>query len=49
VLADGHSRKLQTQVGEVPLRVPKLRQRTFERAIIERYGGRGSAAGRRGR
>jgi putative transposase len=33
----GHHRKLQTRVGEVTLKVPKLRQQTFETAIIERY------------
>ncbi len=30
-------RKLQTKAGEVRLKVPKLRQLTFETAIIERY------------
>jgi len=30
-------RGLQTKAGEVRLRVPKLRQQTFETAIIERY------------
>jgi transposase-like protein len=30
--------KLQTKAGEVKLRVPKLRQQTFETAIIERIG-----------
>jgi putative transposase len=34
--AGSYSRKLQTQAGEVTLRVPKIRQQTFERAIIER-------------
>ena len=34
----GHyQRKLHTRSGEVTLRVPKLRQQTFETAIIERY------------
>src|SRR5580698_3883520 len=32
-----YSRKLQTQAGEVTLKVPKLRHQTFETAIIERY------------
>ena len=35
--AGSYSRRLQTQAGEVTLRVPKLRQQTFETAIIERY------------
>jgi putative transposase len=34
--AGSYSRKLQTQAAEVTLRVPKLRQQTFETAIIER-------------
>jgi putative transposase len=34
----GHyKRKLHTKAGEVELRMPKLRQQTFETAIIERY------------
>src|SRR5262249_3775083 len=32
-----YDRKLQTKAGEVRLKVPKLRQQTFETAIIERY------------
>jgi putative transposase len=32
-----YSRKLQTQAGEVTLKVPKLRHQAFETAIIERY------------
>jgi putative transposase len=35
--AGSYKRKLETQAGEVTLRVPKLRQATFETAIIERY------------
>jgi putative transposase len=35
--AGSYERKLQTKAGEVQLKVPKLRQRTFETAIIERY------------
>ncbi len=35
--AGSYKRKLGTQAGEVTLRVPKLRQATFETAIIERY------------
>ena len=35
--AGHYQRKLQTRAGEVTLRVPKLRQQTFETAIIERY------------
>ena len=31
------ARRLQTKAGEVKLRAPKLRQQTFETAIIERY------------
>src|SRR5437764_8933365 len=34
---------LQTKAGEVRLRVPKLRQQTFETAIIERYRRRESS------
>ena len=36
-------RPLQTKAGEVRLRVPKLRQQTFETAIIERYRRRESS------
>ena len=32
-----YERRLQTKAGAVRLKVPKLRQRTFETAIIERY------------
>ena len=35
--AGHYNRKLQTKVGEVDLKIPKLRKLTFESAIIERY------------
>ena len=35
--AGHYQRKLHTTAGEVTLKVPKLRQQTFETAIIERY------------
>src|SRR5262245_41530538 len=35
--AGHYERKLQTKAGEVRLKIPKLRQQTFETAIIERY------------
>ena len=35
--AGTYERKLHTKAGEVKLKVPKLRQQTFETAIIERY------------
>jgi Transposase and inactivated derivatives len=35
--AGSYSRKMHTQVGEVELKIPKLRKQTFESAIIERY------------
>ena len=35
--AGSYERKLHTKAGEVKLKVPKLRQQTFETAIIERY------------
>jgi len=35
--AGHYRRKLHTKAGEVTLQVPKLRQQTFETAIIERY------------
>lgn len=35
--AGHYHRKLHTRAGEVTLKVPKLRQQTFETAIIERY------------
>src|SRR5689334_17251211 len=38
-----YERGLQTKAGEVRLRVPKLRQQTFETAIIERYRRRESS------
>ena len=38
-----YQRKLQTKAGEVQLKVPKLRQATFETAIIERYRRRESS------
>jgi len=41
--AGSYSRKLQTQAGEVKLKVPKLRKATFETAIIERYRRRESS------
>jgi len=41
--AGSYSRKLETKAGEVNLKVPKLRQATFETAIIERYKRRESS------
>src|SRR3979490_2113042 len=41
--AGSYDRTLQTSAGEVRLRVPKLRQQTFETAIIERYRRRESS------
>src|ERR1700756_4445334 len=41
--AGHYERKLQTKAGEVKLRIPKLRTRTFETAIIERYRRRESS------
>src|SRR6516225_6859346 len=38
-----YDRKLQTQAGEVRLKIPKLRRQTFETAIIERYRRRESS------
>jgi transposase-like protein len=35
--AGTYDRKLHTRAGEVTLKMPKLRQQTFETAIIERY------------
>ena len=35
--AGHYERSLQTKAGEVKLKMPKLRQQTFETAIIERY------------
>jgi hypothetical protein len=41
--AGSYERSLHTVAGEVNLRVPKLRQQTFETAIIERYRRRESS------
>ena len=41
--AGSYKRKLHTTAGEVTLKVPKLRQQTFETAIIERYRRRESS------
>ena len=41
--AGSYERKLQTRVGEVKLRVPKLRSLPFETAIVERYRRRESS------
>jgi transposase-like protein len=41
--AGHYQRSLQTKAGEVRLKVPKLRQQTFETAIIERYRRRESS------
>jgi transposase-like protein len=41
--AGSYERTLQTSAGEVNLKVPKLRRRTFETAIIERYRRRESS------
>jgi putative transposase len=38
-----YQRKLQTQAGEVTLKMPKLRRKTFETAIVERYKRRESS------
>lgn len=35
--AGSYTRKLHTKAGEVEVKIPKLRQQTFETAIIERY------------
>lgn len=35
--AGNYKRKLHTKAGEVEVKVPKLRQQTFETAVIERY------------
>src|SRR6516225_4558677 len=43
IRAGYYERGLQTKAGEVRLRVPKLRQQTFETAIIERYRRRESS------
>ena len=41
--AGHYERSLHTKTGEVKLKMPKLRQRTFETAIIERYRRRESS------
>ena len=41
--AGRYERKFHTTVGEVKLKVPKLRKQTFETAIIERYRRRESS------
>ncbi len=41
--AGSYDRSLHTKAGEVKLKVPKLRQQTFETAIIERYRRRESS------
>ena len=41
--AGSYERKLETRAGAVSLKVPKLRRRTFETAIIERYQRRESS------
>ena len=41
--AGHYTRKLHTKAGEVELQVPKLRQTTFETAIIDRYRWRESS------
>ena len=41
--AGHYQRRLQTQAGQVQLKVPKLRKATFESAIIERYKRRESS------
>ena len=41
--AGSYRRKLGTQAGEVELKIPKLRQQTFETTIIERYRRRESS------
>ena len=43
--AGHYNRKLQTRVGEVTLKMPKLRTLPFETAIIERYRRRESTVG----
>ena len=43
--AGSYERHLQAKVGEVTLKVPKLRTLPFETAIIERYRRRESSAG----
>ena len=37
IRAGSYERSLHTKAGDVKLKVPKLRQQTFETAIIERY------------
>ena len=41
--AGHYERSLHTKAGEVKLKMPKLRQQTFETAIIERYRRRESS------
>jgi putative transposase len=41
--AGSYERTLQTRVGDVNLKIPKLRRQTFETAIIERYRRRESS------
>lgn len=41
--AGSYERSLHTKAGDVKLKVPKLRQQTFETAIIERYRRRESS------
>ena len=43
IRAGHYERNLHTRAGEVRLKVPKLRQQTFETAIIERYRRRESS------
>ena len=38
-----YTRKFQTRAGEVELNIPKLREQTFQTAIIERYRRRESS------
>jgi len=45
ISSGSYDRKLQTQAGEVRLKIPKLRRQTFETAIIERYRRRESLGG----
>jgi putative transposase len=41
--AGSYRRKLGTQAGEVELKIPKLRQQSFETTIIKRYRRRESS------
>jgi Transposase, Mutator family len=47
--AGHYERSLETKIGEVRLRVPKLPRQTFETAIIERYRRRESSVRRGGK